>query len=122
MSDSSSGVSAMVHAACWSADRLDLEILSIGRAGDAPPHSCKLEMCGPFLFYDITLDGGWIFLSAQLMDRGDPPESLASFGDGPDGWRQVCSIVRCLEREQIKSLAKPIELGGGSGPNGWVIS
>jgi mannose-6-phosphate isomerase-like protein (cupin superfamily) len=29
--------------------------------------------------------------------------------------------VRCLEREQIKSLAKPIELGGGSGPNGCLL-
>jgi hypothetical protein len=112
----------MVHAACWCADRLDLEILSIGRAGDAPKDSCLFQMTGRFLAYDVLLDGRWIFLSAEILDRADPRESLASFADGPDGWRQICSIVRCLERDQIKSLAKPIELGGGSGPNGWVIT
>jgi hypothetical protein len=102
--------------------RLDLEILSIGRAGDAPKDSCLFQMTGRFLAYDVLLDGRWIFLSAEILDRADPRESLASFADGPDGWRQICSIVRCLERDQIKSLAKPIELGGGSGPNGWVIT
>jgi hypothetical protein len=74
------------------------------------------------LAYNVLLDGGWIFLSAEILDRADPPESLASFADGPDGWKQVSAIVRCLERDQIKSLTKPIELGGGEGPNAWVIS
>jgi hypothetical protein len=119
---SDSGIGAMVQSAAWMSYRLDLEVLTFGRAGDAPKDSCLLQMTGRFLAYNVLLDGGWIFLSAQLMDKADPPESLASFADGPDGWKQVCAIVRGLERDQIKSLAKPIELGGGSGPNGWVIS
>ena len=45
-------------------------------------------------------------LSVQLLDRADPPESLASFVDGPDGWKQVCSIVRCLERETDQIVGK----------------
>ena len=109
----------MVHAACWSADQLDLEILSIGRDGLAPKDSCTLEASGRYLFYSILLDGGWVFLSAQLMDRSEAPEQLLSVGDGEDGWRQVCSLIRALERHEIRSLQRPIE--AGSGPSGWTI-
>jgi hypothetical protein len=119
---SDSGVGALVKFGAWLSHRLDLEVLSCGRAGLAPKDSCNLELTGKHLLFDLTIEGGFIFLSAQLLDRGDPPESLASFADGLDGWKQICAIVRCLERDQIKSLAKPIELCGGSGPNGWVIS
>jgi hypothetical protein len=110
----------MVYAAAWLSTRLDLEVLSFGRSGEAPPHSCKLEMCGPHLFYDVTLDGGWIFVFASLMDRGDPPQSLLSVADGPDGWRTVCRLITACERNKVRCLERPLQIGNG-GPNSFVI-
>ena len=68
----------MVFAGAWLSDKFDLEVLSFGRESLAPKDSCKLEMSGRYLAYDVTLDGGWIFLSVAVMDRGDPPETLLS--------------------------------------------
>jgi hypothetical protein len=69
MSHSGSGLGAFVYAAAWLSNRFDLEVLNFGRAGNAPPQSCKLEMLGRFLAYDVTLDGNRIFIYAQVMDR-----------------------------------------------------
>ena len=119
MNHSDSGLGAFVYAAAWLSTRFDLEVLNFGRAGDAPPSSCKLEMAGTFLFYDLTLDGGFIFISAQVMDQGDPPELLISFPDGPQGWMDTCSLISALERNNVRSLERPIE--AGTGKNGFVI-
>ena len=59
--------------------RFNLEVLSFGRAGDAPPQSCKLELTGRHLLYDVTLDGGFIFISAQVCNRGDLPSCWFPF-------------------------------------------
>ena len=109
----------MVHAALFLEEKCGLEILSLGRDGLAPKDSCMLELFGRHLFYAVILDGGWIFLDVALMDKGDPPERLFSVGDGPRGWRTVCGVVRLLEREEVRTLEKPIELG--TGPSGLVI-
>ena len=75
--------------------------------------SCTLEASGKHLLYVIVLDGGWVSLKVALMDEGVAPELIVTAGDGPAGWLQLCSLVRCFEREEVKSLEKPIELGGG---------
>jgi hypothetical protein len=49
------------------------------------------------------------------------PELLLSIGDCDENWRQIFTIVRDFESEQIRSLTKPIELNGGSGPNCYVF-
>ena len=116
---SDSGLGAFVYAAAWLSTKFDLEVLSFGRSGDASPQSCKLEMAGRFLFYDITLDGGWIAISASVMDRSDPLELLIRFPDGPQGWPDCCSLISALERNNIRSLERPIE--AGTGPGGFVI-
>ena len=85
----SDGIGGMVKAGAWLSNLLDLEVLGCGRAGDAPAHSGKLELSGRFLAYDITLDGGWIFVSAAVMDRGDPPECLLTIADNAENWRTV---------------------------------
>jgi hypothetical protein len=115
-----SGVSAMVRCALWLEDKLGLETLNIGREGLDPKDSCTLTMFGRHLFYAIKLDGGFVFVSAELMDAGDPPEQLLSIGDGPEGWRTITRLIAALERNKIKSLERPIEIGG-TGPNAWVI-
>jgi hypothetical protein len=55
------------------------------------------------------------------MDSAEE-EQLLSVSDTSEGWRQIFTLIRAFERDQIKSLEKPIELGGGSGPDGWVIA
>jgi hypothetical protein len=93
-----------------------------GGAAFAPKDSCKLEMTGRWPAYDVTLEGGWIFLSIQLMDQGDPPESPLSVGDGSEGWRTSCKPIAALERNQINSLSpRPIEIGEPGSPDSWVI-
>ena len=72
-----------------------------------------------FLAFEIVLDGGFIFISAQVCDRGDPPELLVSFPDGPQGWTDTCQLISALERSKIRSLQRPIE--AGTGPGGFVI-
>ena len=121
MKKSVCGIAGMVRCAAMLSIRHDLDVASFGRSGDAPPQSCKLEMTGRHLLYDVTLDGGWLWLGVALLDKGDPPELLANFPDGPEGFKDVSQIIQAFEREGIRSLEKPIELGGGSGPNGWVI-
>ena len=94
---------------------------SFGRAGTARRDTCKLEMSGRFLFYDVTLDGGWIFLSVALMDKGDPLESLVHFADGPEGWQNLAQLISAFERHNVKSLERPIEIGNPDCPGGFVI-
>jgi hypothetical protein len=114
------GVSAMVRAALWLEDKAGAETLSIGRESFAAKDSCTLESCGRHLLYSIKLDGGWVTLSAQLMDAAGSPESLLTVCDGASRWKQVCRLVLALERSGIKSL-EPIELGE-TGPGSWVIA
>ena len=113
LNNSSGGVAAMVRAAVWFDDQLGLEILSIGRAGLDRKDSCTLEMSGKHLLFVISIDGGWISLKVALLDRVMEPELIVTVGDGRLGWTQLCSLVRMFERDGIKSLVKPIELGGG---------
>jgi hypothetical protein len=119
LNHSDSGLGAFVYAGAWLSTRFDLEVLSFGRSGDAPPQSCKLELVGDFLAFEIVLDGGFIFISAQVCDRGDPPELLVSFPDGPEGWTDTCQLISALERNKIRSLQRPIE--AGTGPGKFVI-
>ncbi len=118
----SEGLAGFVKAAAWVSNLVDLEILSFGRAGDAPAHSCRLEMSGRHLAYIITLDGGWIFVSAAVMDRGDPPESLLTIADNAANWRTVCKVITGLERNNIRELQpKPLEVGPPDARDSFVI-
>ena len=110
----------MVRVGAWLSHEFDLEILSCGRAGNAPQHSCKLELCGRHLLFDLTVDGSWLFTSVALLDRADPPESLLSVADGADGWETTRKLVAALEYNEIRSLTRPLEIGNG--PDGFVIA
>jgi hypothetical protein len=56
---------------------------------------------------DVCSSEGFVSLSVALMDPGDEVETLLSVGDADEGWRQICTIIRNFEREEIRSLAKP---------------
>jgi hypothetical protein len=45
------------------------------------------------------------------MDAGDEPQQLLSGADGAKGWRTICRLVAARERNQVKSLERPIEAG-----------
>jgi hypothetical protein len=115
------GVAALVRLGAFLDDTLGMEILSVGREGLDPANSCTLVATGKWLSYSVTVNGGFAFLRVALMDRGDEFETLLSISDPDEGWRQIFTIIRNFEREEIKSLSKPLELGGGSGPNGYVF-
>jgi hypothetical protein len=115
------GITALIYAGAWLSNRFDLEVMSCGRSADAPLESLKLEMCGRFLAYDLTLDGDWIFVSAQPMDKGDPLELLLRIEDSLENWRTVVKLISACEHNRIKALfPRPLEIGG-TGPNSFVI-
>jgi hypothetical protein len=116
--DGDTGISAMMRAALWLEIQLDIDILNIWR-GSFERSECTLEACGRFLAYFVVLDGGFVFLWASLMDKGNPPERLFSIGDTKQGWQTICKVIQALERNKVKSLERPIE--AGSGPSGFVI-
>jgi hypothetical protein len=114
------GIGALIRSGAFLSNLLDLEVMGCGRAGLAPRDSCKLELAGRWLFYDVTLDGGFVFLRIALMDKAEEPELILSVGDRPQNWRVICKLIAALERNQIQSLERSIE--AGLGPSGFVIS
>ena len=120
--DRDSGVSGMVRSAAWLDNRLGVEVLSIGRSATGP-EDCALELCGSQLLVRVTLQGGWIWVSACSLDEGETPEPLFNIGDGHSGWTTVRSFVMALERSGITSLKeRPIHIGNDSGPDSWTIA
>jgi hypothetical protein len=117
-----SGIGAMVYAGAWCSHTLGLEVMSIGRSveDNIKGEDYVLEMRGRFVAYRITLRGGWVSLYAAEMDAPEEFQLLINVGDGAEGWRTIARLIAALERYQVRSLAKPIEIGE-SGPNSWVI-
>ena len=119
---SNSGISAMIRCAIQ-LEGLGAEILEFGRAAFDRIDSCTLVMAGRFLCHHIKLDGGFVTVSAQLMDEGSEPELLLkAVGDTEAAWQTtIIPLVASLERNEVRSLERPIDTGG-DGPNHWVIT
>ena len=116
------GVAAMVSMGVWAESALQMEVLSIGRPATNMVEDCVMELVSKCLSYRVALRGTWIWLSVSAMDCADEPELLLRAADSKEGWDWVRRLVLALERDEIKSLQpRPLELRGGSGPNGFVI-
>jgi hypothetical protein len=115
------GIPAMVRAAVWLDATVGLEILGIGRAATERA-DCTLEIAGSQLLIRISLQGGWIWISAGSLDEGEPPQPLFNLADTAQGWADVRKFVRALENSGLKSLQpRPLRIGAATGPNAWVI-
>ena len=111
--DRDSGVAGMLRSALWLDSVVGMEVLSIGRSAQGP-EDCAMELCGSQLLVRVTIQGGWLWVSACGLDAG-PPEPICNFPDGPR------RLVMALERSGITSLQpRPIRIGD-SGPNAYVI-
>jgi hypothetical protein len=117
----SAGIGGMVKCGCWLEDQVGVEVMSIGREALDRKDSCTLIAAGKSLCYSVMLDGGFIFLSVCLMDKGDRPQQLLSVGDCSKGWETIARLIGALERSGCRSLQRPIEIGE-SGPDSWVIA
>ena len=62
------GIGAMVRVACWLTDRLDIEVLSIGRSAHGV-EDCVLEVVRTWLAYRIALRAGWVCSVPRLPIR-----------------------------------------------------
>ena len=102
--------------------QLGLEVETFGRPADAKHYDCELVLSGRHLQYTVRLDHQWILFGIALLDRGDLPETLLSVGDNGENWQDICRLIAAMERSGLRSLQRPIEFGGGTGPNGFVIA
>ena len=118
---SGTGLSAMVHAAAAFENDLAMETLSIGRAAVDDADSV-LEIAGRWLCYRVALCGPEVRLAATVMDAAPAPETLLRSPDTESGWDTTRRLIASLERNQIKSLARPIEVGSPGDPDAWVIA
>jgi hypothetical protein len=110
----------MLRFALYGEDELGITSLELGRQGLDRQNSCTWIGTGKHFCFHVMIDGGFVFVSAQLMDLGEEPLALATFSDTKQGWQDTLSLIKALERNEVKSLQKPIE--AGTGPHGWVIS
>ena len=94
------GIAAMVDAAVWLDKVAGREILGIGRAA-FDRADCTLEAAGRQLLMKVSLQGGWIWLSACGLDECEPPQpdlQPARHPGGVGNRAQVSAGLRKLRR------------------------
>lgn len=96
MSDSSSGIGALVKLTSWLECRLDCELLSIGRSAEDSEESCTAIICGKHLIYAIVWDTNTVALLAQTLDSIELPEVLLSMDDNLNGWKNHKFSAACI--------------------------
>jgi hypothetical protein len=68
----------------------------------------------------ISLQGGWLWLSACGLDEGGGPEPICNLPDTSQGWAEARKFMRALENSGLKSLhPRPIQIG--TGRDGYTI-
>ena len=109
-----SGLSAMIR--CAAALELDaenvgrcVETLSIGSAEDGSGYA--LQIAGRHLCYMVTLCGDQVRVSAGLLDSTAAPEFLLTVKDCEAEWETVFHFVSSLEKYEVQSLERPIQVG-----------
>ena len=115
------GVGGMVRTGAWCDVVLGMEVLSIGRSA-IDREDRVLELCGSQLLVRIALLGGWVWIAANSLDEGEPPEPLFNVGDTEEGWLTVRRFCQALERSGITSLhPRPVQLGEVGSKDCFVI-
>ena len=108
-----SGLSAMIRfaAAVELEDGVALETLSIGSPKNSLTSYYEWEGAGRFLMYTVAIVGTEILVSASLLDSTDAPELLLRAKDNESGWKLSFQFVCSLERYEVQSLTRPIQVG-----------
>ena len=115
-------VSRVVRFGVHLEDNYDLEVDFLGRRGLDRENSWTLELSGRHLAYQIQVDNTALFL--KLMEMDCPSNvwlPVLSLLDTAANWEVIHDLVAKLEKYQIKSLRKPI-IVGGIGPGGFAIA
>jgi hypothetical protein len=123
MSDSPtpSNIGALLRLGAWLEDSLKMEIHSIGRNGLDPEDSITLEVFGKHLYFAIVVADDKLTLLAQELDSPNLPQVLVSLPDNIEGFRTLSRLLRSFERNEVKSLQRPIEVGEAGSAEAWVI-
>ena len=109
-----------LRAGAWLELQLGMEVVSIGRSVE-DREDCVLIAHGKYLGFRIGLYGDWIAVSLKVLDRADQDwDFILRVAEDQEGWKTIWQVIRALEREQVKSLDRPIQ--AGIGPNGWAIA
>jgi hypothetical protein len=116
----STGIRAMIDIAVWLEDQFGMETIALGRSATDSADSA-LEIGGAWLLFRIALHGDEIRTAAAPMDTAAAPETLLRSPDDQNGWQVMRRLIGALERNGIKSLARPIAVGEPGDPDCWVI-
>jgi hypothetical protein len=114
------GIAGMVRTGAWLDYTAGLEVLTMGRSATGK-EECATELAGSQLLVRLSLQGGWVWVTACGLDEDGAPEFICNFPDTPKGWAAVRKFVRALEISGIRALhPRPIRIGE-SGRNAYVI-
>ena len=110
----------MIRLVVWLEDQHHMELISLGRSA-AVEEDCVLEICGRWLLYCVALRAGEVRLAASLADAVSAPETLLRGRVDEFGWQTVHRLIAAMERNEIRSLCRPIEIGEPGTSDCWVI-
>jgi hypothetical protein len=119
-----SGLSAMIGAgAALEHEFENLIVVSIGCPAEGAEGEYSMEAYGAQLAYRITLRDSGVMLGAGLMDSAPAAwDLLLRTTDDGCGWNTIKRLVASLERNGVRSLARPIRVGEVGDPDAWVIA
>jgi hypothetical protein len=119
-----SGLSAMINAgAALEHEFENLIVVSIGCPAEGAEGEYEMQIYGAQLAFRINLRAAGLTLGAALMDSAEAGWDLLlrTTDDGP-GWNTARRLAASLERNGVKSLQRPIQVGEVGDPDAWVIA
>jgi hypothetical protein len=102
----------------------DIQVEAIWRSAAPGDGVIQLELTGQLLHYIVTAEVDMEYLRLRIgdPDRLGAPRRVLDTSLNEAGFRLVSRLITAFERERFCDVkARPIVLGGGQGPEGWLI-
>jgi hypothetical protein len=92
-------------------DNFHVTVDFCGRRSLDPENSWTLELSGKHLAYQLQIDNTALFLKLREMDAGEQWDCVLTLLDSSKSWRTIYNLVAKLEKNEVCSLARPIQIG-----------